>query len=430
MGESNARYHQTLNMEVKALIDANNFYVSCQRVFDAAIQTVPVGVMSNNDGCIIARSDELKKLVPMGTPVFKAKQAIESNNVILYSSCYPLYADMSARVMATLDEFAPIEEYSIDEAFAEFPASSALTAKGWEIKERIKKVTGIPVSVGFGATKTLAKLANRLAKKSEKAAGVLDLYQSPYLPLALERTKVADVWGIGKESAAKLARFQVGNALQFAGLDIRLVRHLLTVRGARTAMELRGVACIPLEQTPISKKAISCSRTFGEVVRTLRQLKEAIAFFLARTVEKLRKHELSAKVITVFIATDGFNPKNYYANAATAKFVYASDLLTELQARCFGCLQRIYRDGYEYKRAGVILGGLVPSQIIAGRMLDDNDRQAKMSALMCVVDEVNERFGQDTLRFAVSNPNGIWQMKQMRKSPHYTTKAADIMMID
>lgn len=417
-------------MEVKALIDANNFYVSCQRVFDAAIQTTPVGVMSNNDGCIIARSEELKKIVPMGTPVFQAKKVIESEKVIWFSSCYPLYADMSARVMETLDEFAPIEEYSIDEAFAEFPASSALTAKGWEIKQRIKKVTGIPVSVGFGATKTLAKLANRLAKKSEKAAGVLDLFKSPYLPIALERTKVADVWGIGRESAEKLARLQVVNALQFAGLDLRLVRRLLTVRGARTAMELRGVACIPLEQTPVSKQAISCSRTFGEVVTSLRHLKEAIAYFLARTTEKLRKHQLSAKAITVFIATDSFNPKRYYANAATAKFVYASDLLSELQGRGFACLKRIYREGFEFKRAGVMLSGLVPSKMIAGRMLDDTDRQAKLAALMRVVDEVNERFGRDTLRFAVSNPCGIWQMKQLQKSPHYTTKAADIMVID
>jgi DNA polymerase V len=422
---------------VVGLVDCNNFYVSCQRVFDAGIQNSAVGVMSNNDGCIIARSDELKKLVPMGTPVFKAQKVIEANDVVLFSSCYPLYADMSTRVMSTLEEFTPaLETYSIDEAFLEFDrleSDSSLTETGWRIKERIKRVTGIPVSVGFAATKTLAKLANGLAKKSPKAKGVLDLYQSPYLPAALQRTAVGDVWGLGKESAAKLARLDVYNALEFSELPLKLVRGLLTVKGARTALELRGVPCIPLERVPVTKKAISCSRTFGETVFSLSHLKQAVAFFLARATEKLRRNNLCAKTVTVFISTDAFNRQNYYANSATATFVYPSDLLNELQARALSCLRGIYRPGFEYKRAGVILSGLIPAEAVTGARLlepENRERREKLAVLMQVMGEINEKYGRDTLRLAVSNPDGIWQMKQLRKSNHFTTRLDEILIIE
>lgn len=424
-------------MTAVCLVDANNFYVSCQRVFDASIRNSAVGVLSNNDGCIIARSEELKRLVPMGTPVFKVKTILEENDVRLFSSCYPLYADMSVRVMSTLNEFTPrMETYSIDEAFLEFDGiaqNTGLTETGWKIKERVRCVTGIPVSVGFAQTKTLAKLANRLAKKSGKARGVLDLYKSPYLPVALERTAVADVWGLGSESSDKLLKYGVKNALQFSRLDLRFVRRLLTVKGARTALELRGVSCIPLEQVPITKKSIGCSRTFGESIYGFQELKEAVAFFLARAAEKLRRENVSAKMITVFISTDGFKPQNFYANSATVKFVYPSDNLHELQTRAFNCLKDIYREGFAYKRAGVIFSGLIPSiSVNRTRMLDEGDRQQleKFNALMSVMNEINSRYGRDTLRFAVCNPNGQWQMNQLKKSPHYTTRFNDILVID
>lgn len=427
-------------MSIFCLVDANNFYVSCQRVFDPKIRFSPVGVLSNNDGCIIARSDELKKLLPMGVPVFKARNIIERKNVQLFSSCYPLYHDFSLRVANTLSEFTPaMENYSIDESFLEFDekfditSDSALTEKGWMIKERVKKVTGIPVSVGFGETKTLAKLANRLAKKSFKARGVLDLFRSPFLSVALERTDIGDVWNVGSESVKKLRDENVFNALEFSRMPIKKVRNLLTVKGARTALELRGVSCIPLETVPITKKAISCSRSFGNSVTTLRGLKEAIAFFLARAVEKLRKNNLSAKSITVFISTDSFDQHNYYGNSSSAKFIYASDLLVEHQERAFAALSGIYRQGFEYKRAGVILSDLVPAKVFDRRMLDGKKRKnrfEKFKALMSVVDEVNEKHGRDKLRFAVSNPSGIWQMKQLKKSPHFTTRFEDILVID
>lgn len=304
-----------------------------------------------------------------------------------------------------------------------------MSEKGWEIKNAIKKRIGIPVSVGFGATKTIAKIANRLAKKSDKANGVLSLYESPYLPLALERTEIGDVWGIGGASAAKLKNIRIENALQFRNLDVRFVRKLLTVTGARTALELRGVKCIPLEQTTANKKNIAATRTFGNKVTQLRELKEAVAYFVSLAVEKLRKNDLSANSINVFVASDRFGEIEYYSNSASYSGIYASDLLNEIQTWAFSCLQRIFRDGIEYKRAGIMLSGLVPSSSASLRMLDDNYRLEKMKILAKTIDEINHRWGKQTVRFAVNNPAGNWQMKQTRKSQRFTTRIDEIMQI-
>ncbi|HRH45740.1 MAG TPA: Y-family DNA polymerase, partial [Pyrinomonadaceae bacterium] len=330
-------------------IDCNNFYASCERLFDAKIQTSPVVVLSNNDGCVVAQSNESKKLgIKRGQPVFQIQNLIEKENVEVFSSNYSLYGDLSARVMDELQTYSPDSEiYSIDEAFLEFPAKgsehgSQLVEKGWEIKNAIKKRVGIPVSVGFGETKTLAKIANRLAKKSVKANGVLDLYRSQYLPLALERTEIGDVWGVGGASVQKLKNIRIENALQFRNLDVRYVRKLLTVTGARTVLELRGIKCIPLEQTTANKKNIAATRTFGAKITAKRELKEAVAYFVSLTLEKLRKHELMANSISVFVGSDRFGSGDYYSNSASYSAVYASDLLSEIQSWAFTCLERIF----------------------------------------------------------------------------------------
>ena len=278
--------------EAIALLDCNNFYASCERAFDASIRKKPVVVLSNNDGCVIARSEEAKSLgVSMGAPVFQVRGMLDANEVEIFSSNYALYGDMSARVMGNLDEFTPlVEVYSIDEAFMQLDCGArSFDSLGREIKEKIGKWTNVPVSLGIAETKTLAKIANRIAKKSERAKGVLDLYKSPYQDLALQKTAVEDVWGIGPAGAQKLKLNGVETALALRDIDLRWARKMLTVVGARTIVELRGIRAFPLEQNPQAAKSITCSRSFGAAVSGYKDVREAVAVFLARAAEKLRR---------------------------------------------------------------------------------------------------------------------------------------------
>ena len=292
-----------------ALIDCNNFYASTERVFNPKLHKKPVVVLSNNDGCVIARSEEAKQIgVTMGAPLFKVKNLLDENRAEIFSSNYELYGDMSARVMENLRSFSPeVEIYSIDEAFLGFDTKhDDFNEIGFNIREKIKKWTGIPVSVGIAETKTLAKLANRFAKKTD---GISNLYRSPFVEDALRITPVKDLWGIGRASVEKLENCGVKNAFDLREMDLRHARKMLTVVGARLVLELRGVSCLPLELVPPPKKSITCSRSFGQAVENYEIVREAVAFFLARAAEKLRKHNLAANAVTVFIGTDRFNPQ-------------------------------------------------------------------------------------------------------------------------
>lgn len=294
-----------------ALLDCNNFYASCERVFDRNLHKRPVVVLSNNDGCVIARSEEAKQLgVSMGSPLFKVDWLLDENDAAVFSSNYTLYGDMSARVMEHLRDFtSDVEIYSIDEAFLALdPNKANLDTLGREIREKLYKWTGVPTSIGIAETKVLAKIANRIAKKSEKAKGVLDLYRSPYQELALERTAVEDVWGVGRASTAKLIASNVKTALDLKNVELRWARKVLTVVGARVVMELRGTLCFPLELNPPPKQSITCSRSFGQKITQYRDVKQALAVFLSRVTEKLRRHRLAAHSVTVFVSTDRLNP--------------------------------------------------------------------------------------------------------------------------
>lgn len=420
--------------QVFALCDANNFYVSCERVFNAKLKDRPLIVLSNNDSCVVARSNEAKAIgIKMGVPVYQVEHIIDAYDVKVFSSNYALYADMSQRVMAVLSDFTPeVEIYSIDEAFMLLEHKTkqdSLTDFGRKIQKTVYKNTGIPLSIGLAETKTLAKLANHLAKKSEKAQGVLDLSASPYQDHALECTPVEKLWGIGRQYTKLLNSRGITNAKQLRDVDVRWARKALTVVGARIVEELRGHSCLPLESCPPAKKSLTCSRSFGRVVETLSDLREAVATFTIRVAERLRKHKLAAGAITVFAATNRFAKlEPYYSNSMTVEMAYPTDTTPELLERAMNCTEKLYREGCKFKSAGVLLNGLVPASPMTIRMQDD-EQWVKSRRVMQAIDNINARFGRDTIKFGISGFKQNWKMKFEKRSPRYTTNWNEILAV-
>jgi len=412
-----------------ALVDCNSFYCSCERVFDPTLVGRPVVVLSNNDGNIIARTSEAKALgIEMGAPAFKIRDLIKQHDVIVRSSNYELYGDMSARVMDCLSDFTDeLETYSIDEAFLRLDvgAKESFTALGCEIRGRVLKHTGIPVSVGLAKTKTLTKVANYHAKCSEKAAGVLSLERQAHTDLALERLPVDEVWGIGPRYTEMLRRHGIETALDLRDAPDEWVRERMTVVGLRTVTELRGTPCIPLEITPPNKKLITVSRSFGAATSNLDELRAAVAFYVTRAAEKLRRQRLVAGTITVFIETDRFRPVAQCAPSVTLNVAPKSDNTWELRELAFNGLARIYRPGYDYRRAGVTLGALELADLVAKRLWADEwyERQRR---LMAAVDLVNAKYGRDTVRCGIFPTDGQWRTRFAKRSPRYTTRWSEI----
>lgn len=416
------------------LIDANNFYAACERVFDARLVGKPVVVLSNNDGCVIARSAEAKQLgIKMGEPYFKVRELLEENRVIVRSSNYELYGDMSARLMDVLEEFSPdLEVYSIDEAFLEVDAAGpeALSSLGREIRDRVQRHTGLPVSVGIAETKTLAKVANHLAKRSRRADYVLNLVASPHLEVALDRTPVEEVWGIGYRQAAKLRSYGILTALQLRDADEQWVRRKMTVTGLRTVRELRGIQCLKLGQSHAQQHSIIVSRSFGEAVQSLEELRAAIGYFTSRGAEKLRKRKLAATAVTVFAKTSRFHADQdeNYSGSMTRELGLATDSTVELMEAAQQLLASLYRRGYRYKRAGIIFTGLGPSAGAPLRLWD-TDKYEHERELMTRVDALNVRHGQDTVRCGLFVSDGKWLSRIGQRSPRYTTKWDEIMIV-
>lgn len=412
-----------------ALVDCNNFYVSSERAFNPHLHDKPIVVLSNNDGCVISRSNEAKKFIPMGAPLFQYEKVLEENEAEIFSSNYELYGDMSSRVMTSLESFTPeIEVYSIDEAFLGLQeCKKTFDFVGHEIQEKIYKWTNIPVGVGIAETKTLAKVANKIAKKSDKAKGVLDLYKSKYQDVALDRTAINDVWGIGKASVKKLENININTALQFRDADMRWVKKNFTVVGGRTLLELRGVRCLPLELEPPPMESITCSRSFGEPVTDYKPLQMAMSCYLQTAVEKMRHHRLAARNLTVFIETNRFQSENFYGNSYLYQSAYPSDDIFELQSWATSSIEKIYRENFEYKKCGVILGGLIPTEARTNRLYDAPD--PKREKLNKAIDEINRKFGKGTVHLAVAR-TGQWRMKRERMSPRYTTRLDEIMKIN
>jgi DNA polymerase V len=418
-------------MKAIGLIDCNNFYVSCERIFQPKLRRRPVVVLSNNDGCIIARSNEAKSLgLKMGTPLFKAQELIEEHNVAVYSSNYALYGDMSHRVMEALQEFTPeVEVYSIDEAFMGLEDDSqSFHAGGTNIRQKVLKWTGIPVSVGIGQTKTLAKVANQIAKTDVARQGVLDLTPVDVQTEALEQTPVGKVWGVGPAYSKLLKAAGITTARKLRDADRRWVRQRMSVVGVRIVEELRGVSCLPLEQCPSQKKSLTCSRSFGVPVESLAELREAVALYLSRVAERLRRFRLAAGVITIFINTNRFSTEPQYGNSITYELAYSTDSTQELLEWALKGLESIYRPGYRYKKAGVLLNQLVPADQLSRRFFGD-EGYVRVRRVLKAVDEINRRHGRDTVRFGAVEPQGRWQTKFLKRSQCYTTRLKDVLCV-
>ncbi|MGH9943719.1 MAG: Y-family DNA polymerase [Pyrinomonadaceae bacterium] len=420
-----------------AHVDCNNFYVSCERVFAPKLKGRPVVVLSNNDGCVISRSEEAKAAgVRMGTPVFQAREIIERHGIEVFSSNYALYGDMSARVLETLNEFTPeVEVYSIDEAFLKLAGcrgAEDLTALGRRIKEKVYQWTGLPVSVGVAETKTLAKVAARVAKTSAKAGGVVNLYGSPYAERALARVAVEDVWGVGPAYARLLKEKGVATALDLRGVDKRWMRQQAGIVGQRIVLELRGTSCLPLEMCPPPRLTVTVSRSFGRPVETLAELREAVACYTARAAEKLRRRRLAANALLVFLTTNRFAPATtpQYSASALVRLPAPSNYTPELISHALEGVARLYRDGYRFKKAGVTLVELVPEAPAQGAIFDRLDRE-RARRLMRAVDDINTRMGRYTLHFAAAaGLKRPWQTRSERRSPRFTTCWSELLVLE
>ena len=407
-----------------ALVDCNNFYASCERVFNPRLEGKPIVVLSNNDGCVVARSNEAKALgIGMGVPEFQIRPLLRAHHVQVFSSNYTLYGDMSQRVMETLDPFSPdLEIYSIDEAFLSLSGFTArnLTEYGRIIRATVKRWTGLPVSVGIAETKTLAKIANRVAKRTPDTGGVCDMLACPERDALLGRIAVADVWGVGPNYARLLNQHGITTALQLRHADDLWIRKRMGIMGLRLVMELRGVSCLDLEQCPAPKQSLTCSRAFGTLISTLAEMEEAVSVYASRVAEKLRHERLAATVLTVCLTTNAFKEGPQYSNALTLKLPVATDSTAELIRAAFQGIRAIYREGYNYKKAGVMLTGLVPANQTQADLFDDRER-GRSKRLMSALDSINDRWGADTLHYASSGINKPWKTQFHRRSPAYTT---------
>ena len=415
-----------------ALVDCNNFYASCERVVNPELYKRPVVVLSHNDGIIISRSEEVKALgVPMTAPLFQYRELLERHNTAIISSNHAMYCEFSHRVMDVLNEdigAEKLELYSIDEAFIDVGVPDKLSFLGRHIKDLVFEKTKIPVSVGLATTKTLAKLANHIAKKSPKANGVLDLYNSPYIDLALKKTAVGDIWGVGPASAARLKERDINTAYELKIADPEQIRNYLTVFGARTVLELNGIRCLSMEVTEHTNKSIAHTRTFGQAVSDFQEVRNSIFYFTTRVLEKMRWNGLATKTVTVFLQTDRFRPVPYkYFGKYAYRSVYYSDVTSEIYKWVSVCLQEVFRPGLHYRKAGVILTDLVSPDVIPKRLFEQRDfeRRHKLNKL---IDEVNFRYGRDVVRFAALEDKGGWQGKsEHRGNDSYHQIGRDVL---
>jgi DNA polymerase V len=409
---------------VFALVDCNNFYASCERVFNPMLEGKSIVVLSNNDGCVVARSNEAKALgIGMGVPEFQIRPLLRAHHVHAFSSNYTLYGDMSQRVMETLEQFSPdVEVYSIDEAFLSLVGFEhrGLTEHGRLIRRTVLQWTGIPVSVGIAETKTLAKIANRIAKRTPDTGGVFDLLPCPDREALLGRVAVEDVWGIGPNHARLLKQHGITTARHLAGADDQWIRKRMGVVGLRLVMELRGISCMDLEQCPTPKQSLTCSRAFGKLINTLAEMEEAVSVYTSRVSEKLRRERLAATVLTVCFTTNEFKEGPQYSNTLTLKLPIVTDSTSELIRCALQGIRAIYRDGYLYKKAGVMLTGLVPASQTQADLFDDRDR-GRSKRLMSALDSINDRWGPGTLQYASSGITKEWKTQFHRRSPAYTT---------
>jgi DNA polymerase V len=414
--------------QVFALVDCNNFYASCEKLFRPDLVNRAVVVLSNNDGCVVARSKEAKAMgIKMGVPVFQIRELLEKHQVVAFSSNYALYADMSARVMRTLEEMSPaLEVYSIDEAFLDlsgFESTMNLADFGYQIRERVQQWIGITVCVGIAPSKTLAKLANHGAKSWPKTGGVVDLMSNERQRKLMALLPVNEVWGIGNRLTKRLEDIGIRTALELADAPTKMIRQQFSVVVERTVMELNGESCIGLEDIPPTKKEIVSSRAFGERVTELTMMHEAVAEYVHRACIKLRHERCQAKRITVFLRTSPFSDHQrdpYYSNSRSGELSYPSDDTRDFLHVASQLLEAIWKDGYRYAKAGIMLSDFYNHSSVQQELFLSSDVVRCNSALMGVMDQINEQI-PNSLYFASKGTNQTWGMKRELLSPAFTT---------
>ena len=414
-----------------ALVDVNSFYASCETVFRPDLKGVPVVVLSNNDGCVIARNDEAKALgISMGVPFFQLKETLRRHRVQVFSSNYALYADMSHRVMTTLEEMAPaIERYSIDEAFLNLSGVSfcqPLVAFGQAVRERVEKEIHLKVGVGIAPTKTLAKLANYAAKKYPATKGVVDLSRAERQRKLMALVPVGEVWGVGARIGKKLQQLGIENALQLAESSTWVIRKHFNVVLERTVRELRGESCLDMEDITPTKQHIVCSRSFGSRLTDYSEVRQAVCQYAEKAAERLRQENQYCRQVSVFLKTSP-HAKNEagYGNQATAQLLTPSNDTRDIVRLATEALDRIWLDGYRYMKAGVMLGDFFSQGVAQLQLFDPYGPRANSEALMKVMDHINEA-GRGTLWFAGQGIEKSWAMKREMLSPAYTTRFSDL----
>ncbi|CAK7193203.1 Protein UmuC [Commensalibacter sp. Nvir] len=416
------------------LIDCNNFYASCERAFNPKLDGKPLGILSNNDGCVIARSNELKPFVPMGMPAFKIPPDIRKK-IILFSSNYELYGDMSQRVFDIVQQHIPeIEFYSIDEAFITLNDNTNFINDCIQLKAKIRQCTGIPVSIGLSSTKTLAKIANHIAKKNPQFRGIYYLnHNGSELESILNSFSVTDIWGIGKRLALRLENMSIKNAWQLRNADPKHIRNHFSVVVERTILELRGIACIDLGDLETPKKNIMTSRSFGQLSNDLNDIHEAIRTHASRGAEKLRAQHSLAQAILVFMRTNRFHDKHlrYFPSIVIPLPYPTDDTRVIIQAAQKG-VHSIYKKQFCYQKAGVMLLDLVDKdmrQLDFFRSLQTTPTFFKNDILMKTLDKINHKLGRGTIRFGGIRPEAPWNLKRELLSKRYTTRWDELPLI-
>ena len=455
--ETEIHYPPDATQQSFALVDCNNFYASCERIFKPQLKGKPIVVLSSNDACIVALSNEAKAFdIKVGAPFFESEHIVKKNNIVVCSSNFNLYGDMSRRVMSILANFVPeMEVYSIDEAFLNlagivvhnqtnpqqavgdlYPDKGqtrrlppTITEYARTIRATILRWTGLPVSIGLARTKVLAKIANRHAKKSLKTKGVLNLIDSPHLDKALEKIHVVDVWGIGIRSARKLLEKGIRTALEFRDAPETRLRHTMGINGLRIQAELRGISCYEMDHEQQPRKGILCSQSFGRKISDMAQVKEAITAFITNAASRLREQHSGARLLTVFLINDQnglWDEKN--SDSASVKLPDGCDNSLELVKQAMKLVDKQFQQGRFYKRAGVRLDNLIPATQIQTSLFDAKPL-AKSNALMETVDLLNDKLGSGALRYATQGTIHPWKAKSEMVSPRYTTNWEELVEV-
>ncbi|QVN05635.1 translesion error-prone DNA polymerase V subunit UmuC [Pseudomonas rhodesiae] len=417
---------------VFALIDCNSFYASCERVFRPDLAKTPIVVLSNNDGCVIARSYDAKPFIKMGEPYFQIKQKLKQHGIVPFSSNYALYGDMSERVMTLIESMVPaVEIYSIDEAFADLTGIGDLDVLGRHIRSQVLRCTGIPVGVGIANTKTLAKLANHTAKRLQaQTGGVVNITDPVKRDWVLRNTDVSEVWGVGRKMKLHLDALGIKSAMDLAKADPWTLRKKFSIVIEKTARELGGTSCLELDEPNPPKQEICCSRMFGKRLTELPPIKEAVATYMMRASEKLRVQNSLCKKVRVCIRTGMFNPEEAkYANGVVVDMPYPTDDVRLLTQAAVSALERIFRPGFKYSKAEVMLLNLCQP----GEYTDDlfaTSQPAEATRVMRVLDQINGRWGRGTLRSASVPVDPDWGMRREMMSRSYTTRLDQLWSVD